>query len=76
MNNNRRKQIDEAITKVSQVRNLIESIRDDEQEYLDNMPENLQMGEKADISQTAIDVLENAIDDLELIESNLEEARN
>lgn len=42
----------------------IESIRDDQQESLDNMPENFQYGEIGDILQTRIDACDNCLDEL------------
>lgn len=42
-----------------------EGIRDDEQEYLDNMPESLSSGEKGETAQNAIDAIERAMDKLE-----------
>jgi uncharacterized protein YukE len=42
-----------------------EAIRDDEQEYLDNMPAGLQGGEKGEAAQNAIDAMETAMGKLE-----------
>lgn len=38
----------------------VSDLRDEEQEYLDNMPESFQNGDKGDASQNAIDELDNA----------------
>lgn len=54
MNQERRKQIEEA-------KSILESARDDEQEYFDNMPDSLKDGEKGEKAQTAIDALDEAI---------------
>jgi anion-transporting ArsA/GET3 family ATPase len=43
----------------------IEEIKEEEEEYFDNMPENLQMSERADNSQSAISALEMAYDSFE-----------
>jgi hypothetical protein len=43
----------------------IESVRDDEQAYLDDMPESFQSGEKGECAQAAIDALEEAISTIE-----------
>ena len=40
----------------------VESIRDDEQEAYDNMPESFQQGERGEQSQAAIEALEASID--------------
>lgn len=89
MNNERRKQIDEALAKVAELRSSIdtlveelEAIQNDEQEYQDNMPENLQGSEKYEKAQEAIDNLseatseaQNCNDYLESVEAALESAK-
>lgn len=54
----------------------LESIRDDEQDYYDNIPENLQESERAMASEEAIDYLESSLDNLENIVDDLTEAMN
>lgn len=52
----------------------VETIRDEEQEYRDNMPESLADGEKAEKADAAIEALEQVIQDLEsLIENDFDE---
>lgn len=46
-----------------------EAIRDEEQEYLDAMPESLQSGERGGDAQAAIEQLETAIEALDALES-------
>ena len=53
-----------------ELKDEVESIRDEEQEYFDNMPEGLQGGEKGEKAQEAIDALERAIT---LVEDEIEE---
>jgi phage host-nuclease inhibitor protein Gam len=53
-------------TRLEEVKGEIETIRDAEQEYYDNMPESFQSGEKGERTQEAIDALESAISDLEI----------
>lgn len=74
--------VDEAITalndKVQEMKDniigSIEEVRDEEQEYYDNMPESLQGGEKGEMASAAIEHLESAINDLEgLTEMDLPE---
>lgn len=43
----------------------VEALRDEEQEYLDNMPEGLQQGERGEAAQEAISNLENACDKID-----------
>lgn len=62
MNNNRRKEIANAIR---QIENVVSSILADEEEAFDNMPESLQGSERGDMSQEAQDNLSSAVDALE-----------
>ena len=48
------------ISAASDIGAAVDSIKDDEQEYLDNMPEGLQQGDKASAAQDAIDALGDA----------------
>mgnify|MGYP001604439229 CR=1 FL=1 len=46
----------------------VEELRDELQSWLDNLPENLQSSNKADMLQEAIDSLEEIIDALDTID--------
>lgn len=75
MNNDRRKLIDEAMVQLSAAREILEIVRDEEQEALENLPENLQESEQGQrLSETA-DALDTAVSDLEEIENSLEECK-
>ena len=50
------------------------TVRDEEKEYLDNMPESLQDGEKGETAQENIDNLESALDSLEPIDEEIDDA--
>lgn len=87
MNKERRKQIDVVIEAINDFQNsfeelqqAIEEIRDEEQEYLDNIPENLQSSERYELAEDAVNNLESAVDwfdnvDVEELTSLLEEAK-
>jgi len=67
MNAKRRKQIEGVVTQLGSIEDSIasvveeiQSIKEDEQEYYDNMPESLQGGEKGEAAQDAISNLEEA----------------
>ena len=62
MNAQRRKELLELAAKSQDLLDALEHIRDDEQEYLDNMPEGIKDGDKGDKSQEAIDNLDSAVD--------------
>lgn len=75
MNNTRRKEleaiknrIEEALAELDNCKDELQSIQEAEQEYLDNMPENLQDGERAQAAQEAIDNIESAVSDLDGID--------
>ena len=75
MNNNRRKQIDKAISILNTANEMIESIRSDEEEYMDNMPENLQSSMRYSDAEEACGHLEDAISWVESAIEDLESAK-
>lgn len=74
MNENRRMALTALQEKIQGLRQEIEQHLGDEQEYFDNMPENFQSGEKGEKSQTCLDAMQEAIDGMESVESNLGDA--
>ena len=71
MNKARRKELETVISNLNEIQgkddlyaciNELEKIRDDEQDYYDNIPENLQYSQRAEDSEAAIDNLEEALD--------------
>jgi DNA repair exonuclease SbcCD ATPase subunit len=74
MNNARRKQIAELISKVNTLQEEIQQVLDDENDYFENVPENLQNSEKYQSSETSISNLEDARDNLEAVEESLTQA--
>lgn len=73
MNKARRAAIQAAINKINEVieeqKSELESLRDEEQDYFDNLPENMQGGEKGSQAEYAIEALTNYIDSLDEINS-------
>ncbi len=74
MNKARRKELSRAVELMEEARDIIDNCIVDEQEYLENMPENLQYSEKHDIAEAAVDAMERAIESVEDAISNTEEA--
>lgn len=68
MNAERRKQIEKAKALIEEGAGLLSSAKDDEQGYYDNMPESLQQGERGTQAETAIELMETAIDEIENID--------
>ena len=58
---------------LAEIREGIESVRDDETEAKDNRPETMQGDEVDDLMQTGIDFLEEAISKLEEVEGEVTE---
>ena len=89
MNSNRRKEIDRIMERIdsliadlSDIKDSIGAVRDEEQEALDNLPESMQEGERGERAQAAIDALEEALNgmdeaecDINDIKDNLETAK-
>lgn len=80
MNNQRRKVINELFDKVCDVRSQLEEIqmtlsdiRDEEQEAMDCIPENLQGSERYEQAEEAVDNLDNAVYGLDDVISSLNE---
>lgn len=79
MNNDRRKAIQdiieslhkdtasqsELVTHLTTQKDGIESLRDEEQDYFDNMPEGFQQGARGDAAQEAIEAFETALSELD-----------
>lgn len=74
MNNDRRARIQALIDKLEGIKEDIDSIKEEEQGYYDNMPESIQAGERGDKAQEAIDNLESTLDYLNDVTGFLEEA--
>jgi seryl-tRNA synthetase len=55
----------ELAAEISDLRDTVENIRDEEQEYYDNMPESIQSGERGQNAEAAISELDDALSALE-----------
>ncbi len=75
MNKETRKQLDDLEEIASNVMTELESVRDEEQDKFDNMPEGLQGSEKGNLMQEGIDHLEEAITHFEDAFAAMGEAR-
>ena len=71
MNKQRRKLIVENITFLENIKNKLENILTDEEICFDNMPENLQGSIRGEESENAIDILSEAVEELESIINSL-----
>ena len=76
MNKARREALAKIGEAIEEAKSDIEMLRDEEQEYLDAMPESLQSSEKHDIAENAVSSMDDAINSLEEVVSSIEEAQN
>ena len=76
MNKARRKQLEEALGKAEELKETLDSLRDEEQEAYDNLPESIQYGERGDKMQENIDNLNYAVSNLQDCIDNLDEVIN
>ena len=81
MNNARRKTLGDLADELrnlsgqyDDIKTQIETVRDEEQEAFDNMPESLQGGEKGQLAEAAIEAMDEAIGSIEAIDSSLDDA--
>ena len=65
MNKARRKEIARAIELMEQAHGILETVRDEEQESFDNMPEGLQYSERGEAMEGYIGTIEEVLDYLD-----------
>lgn len=73
MNKVRREKIAKVINVIGSARDSLEDILNEEQEYYDNIPENLLGGERAETSEEAIEIMESMFESLNEVIDELEE---
>ena len=74
MNKSRRKTLTNAMLQAQELKNVVANILSDEQQYLDNVPENLQATEAYSTAEAAVDALEGALEALESLLEYLADA--
>lgn len=72
MNVARRKALWAVISQFETVQEELEVLKDEEQDYLDNIPENLQGSERYEVAENAVGFLEDALSSLEDVFSAIE----
>ena len=73
MNKQRRRELQNIIDEIDILKSNLEDIQNEE-EYRDNIPENMQSSEKYEIAEAACDSMSEAIDNLEEAIGNIESA--
>lgn len=74
MNKARREAISKLIDMIDEIRSDVAGLRDEEQDYFDNMPESLQGGDKGQAAEEAISALEDAYNSLDEVFNYLSSA--
>ncbi|MDR1901173.1 MAG: hypothetical protein LBQ88_02670 [Treponema sp.] len=74
MNKERRKAIESCIEKINAVRDDLDNLKSEEEDYLDNMPDSFRNSDKGNMADNAISNLEEAINQLEEAVSSAESA--
>lgn len=75
MNKVRRKELQEIYDIILEVKERLETAHDEEEEYKDNIPENLQGSERYERAEAAVDALDSAVSSLEEALDYIEEAQ-
>lgn len=75
MNKVRRKELQELYDIISEAKDRLEMLHDEEEEYKDNMPENLQSSERYEKAEATVDALDSAVSSLEEVLDYIEEAQ-
>lgn len=73
MNKLRKQKIRDVRKEIETCKDNLQKILDEERDYFDNMPENLQGSMRGSDSEDAIDTMENCIEELENIINELME---
>lgn len=88
MNKQRRKALTELMDRITklesdrdEIKDALETLRDEEEESFENMPESLQQGDTGQAMEEAIDALGeaiNSLEDMDFLSTNdyIEQARN
>lgn len=74
MNKERRNALKNAMSHLEKAIEIISDVRDEEQDSMDNMPENLQGSERYETMEMAVESLEEAIDKIEEAKDSVDEA--
>ena len=74
MNKVRRKNLQEIADQLESLKGDLEGVQSEEEEYRDNIPENMQGGERYEQAETACDALSEAVDSLSSAIDSINEA--
>ena len=75
MNDARRKELDRAFGLIEEAKSIVDSVKSEEQDAFDNMPEGFQQGERGQAMEAAISAMDDVESDLDNAISNIETAK-
>lgn len=76
MNTERRKRLTDAIAYINRAVQIIEDVRDDEQDSFDNLPESLQSGDRGMLMEECIQGMDEVLEELDSCISNIEDVKS
>lgn len=74
MNNARRKKLNTILEQLVEIHAALEEVKDEEQDYFDNIPENLRNSERYEKAENAVAALDDALSMFDEIADNIETA--
>ena len=74
MNKARRKELEKALELLEQASDIIDSVKVDEEEAYENLPDGLRESERGETMQEALSSLEDALTDLENVTDDIQNA--
>ena len=74
MNKIRRKSLRDIIDQLEELKGSLEDLQAEEEEYRDNIPENMQSSERYELADAACDSLSDAVENLEEVINSIEAA--
>ncbi len=74
MNKIRRKELQVIAEQLEELKDALETIKGEEENYMKNMPENLWGSERYETAEEAVSSMDSAVDSLEEAISSIEEA--
>lgn len=73
MNKTRRKRLGDAFELVSQAKNILEAVKEEEREAIENLPDNFRFGERGEEMEGYIEMLDEAFNYLDDANSVIEQ---
>jgi len=74
MNEARRAKLRTAVKRLSDVQTIVQSVCDEEEDCMDNYPENLQCTERFEQMESAVDSLNDALEEIDDAKGRIESA--